>query len=160
MQNPSNLASVHLGLNMFTLSRTGSPSHTRTPNPANHLSCVVNHPRHQTRASAAPLKHILLKTAFVVLTRPPTVKMALPAMPLPSESPGGFCSVRTQLLNTTDEFTDAWLSVCSDSCFLAPQSIDPFRKQTCSVWVTTSLHRNRSTELHASASVFRDKQGC
>ena len=34
-QNPSNLASVHLGLNLFALSRTGSLSHTRSPKPAN-----------------------------------------------------------------------------------------------------------------------------
>ena len=34
-QNPINLASVHLGLNLFTLSRTGSLSHTRSPKPAN-----------------------------------------------------------------------------------------------------------------------------
>ena len=33
-QNPSNLASVHLGLNLFALSRTGSLSHTRSPKPA------------------------------------------------------------------------------------------------------------------------------
>ena len=40
--------------------------------------------------------------------------MALSAIPLPAESPGGLISstvvvsLRTQLSNTTDEFTDAW----------------------------------------------------
>ena len=34
-QNPSNLASVHNGLNLFALSRIGSRSHTRSPKPAN-----------------------------------------------------------------------------------------------------------------------------
>ena len=34
-QNPSNHASVHLGLNLFALSRIGSLSHTCSPKPAN-----------------------------------------------------------------------------------------------------------------------------
>ena len=133
-QNPSNLASVHLGLNLFALSRTGSLSHTRSPKPAhsvpnfrtlespewresacsdhagaNHLSGVVYHPRCQTRASIAG------RTDLVQCGR----------------------SLRTKLSNTTDELTDAGLPICSDSDFPAPQSNEPFRKQTGSVRVTT-----------------------
>ena len=146
-QNPSNLASVHLGLNLFALSRTGSLSHTRSNGVLNlrpflrlngvspsaptmqaqiTSSGVVCHPRCQTRASIGGLPaRFSSTTAFVVLTRPPTVKVALSAIPFArrvtwrTDLVHSGCSLRTKLSNTTDEFTDTWLSVCSDSDLLA-----------------------------------------
>ena len=106
-QNPSNLASVHLGLNLFALSRIGSLSHTRSPKPANSVpnlrpinrlngvspwrvvpSTLSDVGQHRGPQARSPQQ----LTAFVVLTRPPTVKMALSAIPLPAESPGGLIS--------------------------------------------------------------------
>ena len=95
------------------LSRTRSLRHTRSPRPtsgvtklrtlqssewchslcsdhasANHLSGMMYHATRRGPASR-PTSKFSSTTAFVVVTRPPTVIMALSAIPLPAESPGG-----------------------------------------------------------------------
>ena len=81
-QKPSNLASVHLGLNLFTLSRTGSLSQTRSPKPASGVPNLRPFRRLNGVSPSAPTMHAVRRgpaprpsstssstTAFVVHTR-------------------------------------------------------------------------------------------
>ena len=118
------------------------------------------HPRCQTWASVTALQHVFLDKC---LRRPHDGSLSNPIVCRVTWRPDlvhSGRSFRTELSNTTDELTDTGRSICSDGDFLAPQSINPFRKQACSVWVATSFHRNGCSEDHTSASVLCNHRWC